>query len=310
MHTGQHYDRELSEVFIEELGLPRPSYRLELKTADPERWSRRSRASSVARAARPRARLRRHELDPRRRARVRRGVRSARARGGRPAQRRPGDAGGAHASRSTACPGSSSAPTTARARRSPTKASSAGPRGRRRDDGGVPPFAPIARGRVPDSVRARELRRGDGAPGGERLPAAPRHIIEGEPASGAGRLPGPSAHARPASRRRARARRSHPSHRSAGYLELASLASQARVIATDSGGLQKEAYWYEVPCVTLVPPRNGPTRSSRPNVLVDDDPDAIEERWPPRDARRHAPCCTETATPPPDRDAGRYDAGR
>ena len=36
VHTGQHYDRELSEVFIEELGLPRPSYRLELKTADPE----------------------------------------------------------------------------------------------------------------------------------------------------------------------------------------------------------------------------------------------------------------------------------
>ena len=27
------------------------------------------------------------------------------------------------------------------------------------------------------------------------------------------------------------------------YLELASLASQARVVVTDSGGLQKEAYW-------------------------------------------------------------------
>ena len=35
LHTGQHYDRELSEVFFEELGLPEPAYRLDLHTADP-----------------------------------------------------------------------------------------------------------------------------------------------------------------------------------------------------------------------------------------------------------------------------------
>ena len=38
-----------------------------------------------------------------------------------------------------------------------------------------------------------------------------------------------------------------------GYLDMAALVSQARVLVTDSGGLQKEAYWYRVPCVTARP---------------------------------------------------------
>jgi UDP-N-acetylglucosamine 2-epimerase len=36
VHTGQHYDRELSQIFFEELGLEEPQHRLDLRTADPE----------------------------------------------------------------------------------------------------------------------------------------------------------------------------------------------------------------------------------------------------------------------------------
>ncbi len=60
------------------------------------------------------------------------------------------------------------------------------------------------------------------------------------------------------------------------YLEFASLASQARVIVTDSGGLQKEAYWYGVPCVTVRPSTEWvDTVAEGANVLVDDDPEAL-----------------------------------
>lgn len=62
------------------------------------------------------------------------------------------------------------------------------------------------------------------------------------------------------------------------YLELASLASQARVIVTDSGGLQKEAYWYRVPCVTVRPSTEWvDTVAVGANVLVDADATAIAQ---------------------------------
>jgi UDP-N-acetylglucosamine 2-epimerase len=71
-----------------------------------------------------------------------------------------------------------------------------------------------------------------------------------------------------------------------GYLDFTALASQARVIATDSGGLQKEAYWHRVPCVTLRANTEWTdTVEADANVLVDDDPAAIaravaEARFP------------------------------
>lgn len=71
-----------------------------------------------------------------------------------------------------------------------------------------------------------------------------------------------------------------------GYLDLAALTSQARVIITDSGGLQKEAYWYGVPCVTLRASTEWvDTVETGANRLVDDDPDLLvsavgEARFP------------------------------
>ncbi|MBI4172685.1 MAG: UDP-N-acetylglucosamine 2-epimerase (non-hydrolyzing) [Actinobacteria bacterium] len=61
-----------------------------------------------------------------------------------------------------------------------------------------------------------------------------------------------------------------------GYLDFSALCRQARVILTDSGGLQKEAYWHGVPCVTLRPSTEwADTVELGANTLVDDDPDAL-----------------------------------
>src|SRR5262245_8237619 len=36
VHTGQHWDPEMSQIFFDELGIPEPAHRLDLRTADTD----------------------------------------------------------------------------------------------------------------------------------------------------------------------------------------------------------------------------------------------------------------------------------
>ena len=278
VHTGQHYDRELSQVFVEELGLPQPRHRLDLHTADPDVMepaiaevvaleepdlvlvygdtnSTLAGARAAASASVPLAH-------------VEAGLRSG-------DMSMPEEHTRIEVDRIAwllFCPDE----------RSRATLLDEGVLGQAHVVGDVMAdaserFALIARERFPIPFEPRTyvvatVHR-------EANVSQPRlgRIIEGLN-SVDDRIVFP-AHPRTREQiRRERIRLNENVHMTPplSYLELASLASQARVIATDSGGLQKEAYWYGVPCVTFRPSTEWVgTVEVGANVLVDDDPAAI-----------------------------------
>ena len=61
-----------------------------------------------------------------------------------------------------------------------------------------------------------------------------------------------------------------------GYFEMVALERNAKAVLTDSGGVQREAYFLGVPCVTLRTESEWPeTAADGWNVLAGADPDAI-----------------------------------
>jgi UDP-N-acetylglucosamine 2-epimerase len=277
VHTGQHYDPELSQVFFDELGLGEPRYQLGLRSSDPARM-RPGVAEAVA-AERPAwvivfgdtsstlAAAEGAGETPI--AHVEAGLRSF-------DDSMPEEGIRKTVDRMAAlllCPDDRSAAQLERERVP----------GRIEVVGDVMAdasrlFAPLARERSdvlarlnlePGRYAVATLHREGNVTQDDRL----RRIVEG-----LRRVEGPlvfPAHPRTRASLE-RLKLALPTILPLGYLDFAALASQARVILTDSGGLQKEAYWYGVPCVTLRPSTEWvDTVAQGANVLVDDDPDAI-----------------------------------
>ena len=83
-----------------------------------------------------------------------------------------------------------------------------------------------------------------------------------------------------------------------GYLDFITLQANADVIVTDSGGIQKEAFFLDVPCVTLREETEWPeTIEAGGNVLVGADADAIAGALadPPRSSSGEEPYGDGTA---------------
>jgi|SRR5215211_477755 len=279
LHTGQHYDRELSDVFFDELALPEPRYRLDLHTADVEAM----RPGIVAALMRERPDWALVYGDTNSTlAGAQGGVRAAVPVAHVEAGLRSGDLEMPE-ERNRIEVDRIGALLLAPDERSRDTLEAEGVTGRVEVVGDVMRdaldlFAPIAR------ERSHAL---------ERLGVAPRQYLLCTIHREANVAPGPLGRIVEGLNRLDEpiVFPAHPRTRSVvsglgahvllvepqSYLDLAALTSQARVVLTDSGGLQKEAYWYGVPCVTLRRSTEWvDTVTAGANMLVDDDPDALE----------------------------------
>jgi UDP-N-acetylglucosamine 2-epimerase len=278
LHTGQHYDRELSQLFFDELRLPEPRHRLELHTSDPEQM--RPRIAEAVAAARPNWVLVFGDTNSTlagAQAAVSDGVRLAHVEAG----LRSGDLSMPE-ERNRIDVDAVSDLLFAPDERSRETLEREGVHGRIEVVGDVMRdaldlFTPVAR------ERSTALERFRVQPGGYLLctvhreanvrPERLARIVDG-----LNRLEEPvvfPAHPRTRAVLGGLASHVHVSE-PVGYLDLLALGSQARVVLTDSGGLQKEAYWHGVPCVTLRPSTEWvDTVETGANVLVDDDPDRL-----------------------------------
>jgi UDP-N-acetylglucosamine 2-epimerase len=275
LHTGQHWDPELSQVFFDELGLPEPAYRLDLHTSDP--GAMRPGIAAALAAERPDWVLVYGDTNSTlagAEAAVAAGVPVAHVEAG----LRSGDLSMPE-ERNRIAVDRVSALLLCPDERSRETLLVEGVPGRIEVVGDAMAdacirLAPVARER--SGVLARL-----GLEPGAYVVATIHREANVEPGrlarivDGLGRIPEPVVFpAHPRTRGRlgplpANVRLVDP----LGYLDMAALASQARVIVTDSGGLQKEAYWYGVPCVTARPSTEWKdTVELGANVLVDDDP--------------------------------------
>jgi UDP-GlcNAc3NAcA epimerase len=275
LHTGQHWDRGLSDVFFEELGLPEPAYRLDLHSADP--GAMRPGILAAIESERPDRVLVYGDTNSTlagAEAAVAAGIPVAHVEAG----LRSGDLSMPE-ERNRIEVDRISALLLPPDERSRETLLAEGVPGRIEVVGDVMAdaslqFAPIARERS-DVLERLGLERGGYVVATIHREANVRPERLARIVEGLGRIADPVLFpAHPRTRGLlgevpANVRVLEP----LGYLDMAALASQARVIVTDSGGLQKEAYWYGVPCVTARPSTEWvDTVAVGANVLVDDDP--------------------------------------